>query len=171
MTRCAAIDQPMALIVILSLCSGLGLCDITVFSDDFSTDTTASYTWFEEGNGGDNDPVNNYAYDASNEWVTITTANNNNIYMASSLGTSLSTPIESGYFEFSFMPYQVYPTDGLTRMRLYGVDGTDDMYMWHFAHNSGLPDAGVGQGYRAHLEKWVDGTPIIQELRRKDTVE
>jgi hypothetical protein len=32
------------------------------------------------------------------------------------------------------------------------------------AHDSGLEDAGYEQGYRAHLEKWVDGTAVIQEI-------
>jgi hypothetical protein len=135
-----------------------------VFSDDFSTDTTANYTWFEEGVGGDDIPLNNYSYDAVNEWVTITTANNNNILMNISIDASQTTSLQSGYFEFSFMPYQTYHIDGLVRMRLYGISDPSDMYMWHFAHNSGLADAGVDQGYRAHLEKWVDGNPIIQEI-------
>ena len=133
--------------------------DLVVYSDDFHTNTTLSYTWVDEGVGGDGDPVNNYRYDSDNKWVTITTADNENIY----IGASLPTAIEAGHFEFRFMPWKTYPTDGLVRMRLFGVDGRSYMYMWHFAHDSALSDAGWNDGYRAHLEKWVDGSAVIDE--------
>lgn len=140
--------------------SGTLQADLVVYSDDFSTDTTASYTWMDEGVGGDGDPSNNYGYDAVNKWVTITTADNENIY----IGASLPTAIESGHFEFRFMPYETYPTDGLVRMRLFTVEGKSYMYMWHFAHQADLEDPGYNDGYRARLEKWVDGLPVIQTV-------
>lgn len=140
------------------------LCGLVVFSDDFSTDTANTYTWFEEGNGGDDNPANNYAYDSLNKWVSVTTANNNNIRMGTSIGASLSVSVEAGSFQFSFMPWQTYPEEGLIQLRLYGDADESDMYMWHFAHNSARTDSGEWSQYRAHLEKWVDGTPVVQEV-------
>jgi hypothetical protein len=134
--------------------------DFVVFSDDFSTDTTFSYTWFEDGNGGDDNPVNNCTYDASNMWVNITTADNDNIR----LGALLSTPIQSGYFQMSFMPWYTYPTDGVVWMRLYGAAGESYSYRWEYAHDNSYADPGEVNQYRAHLEKWVDGTPVVQEV-------
>lgn len=146
-------------IVITNLWACDAQCDIIVYNDDFSTDTTSNYSWWSD----DYNPSNHYTYDAVNEWVTITTGDNNNMYMRRSLDAFLLSPLELGYFEFSFMPWQIYETDGLVEMRLYGSD-TSDMYIWHFAHNSGLPDGGYYDQYRARLEKWVDGTPVIQEI-------
>lgn len=161
MKRQTILVEVIIVTILFSAIARGGVTGVTLFSDDFSTDTTANYDWAEEGEG-DGDPSNNYVYDASNEWLTITTANNNNVYM--SLGGSLATQPQSGYFEFSFMPYQTYPTDGLVEMRLYGAAGISDMYVWHFAHNSGLPDAGLYDQYRARLEKWIGGTPVIEEI-------
>lgn len=141
---------------------GIVFADFVVYSDDFSTDTTANYTWVDEGSGGDGDPANNYTYDSVNQWLNITTANNENIYM----GAYLSNPIETGHFEISFLPYATYPVDGLVQIRLYGADGTLYSYHWDFAHDSGSSYPGDPDlyQYRAHLEKWVDGVPVIQEI-------
>jgi hypothetical protein len=147
-------------IALTGLWTANALADLVVFSDGFNTDTTGDYTWTDEGVGGDRDPANNYTYDAVNRWVVITTANNENIY----LDASLSAPIQAGYFQMSFMPWQTYPTDGLVRMRLFGIEGTSNMYMWHFAHNSDLSDPGAPPpGYRAHLEKRVAGAQVVAE--------
>jgi hypothetical protein len=126
----------------------------TVYTDDFSTNTTGSYTWSEAG-AGDGNPANNYTYDASHQWVTVVTGDNVNVYMK---GT-LSAPISSGSIQFSFMPSQTYPTDGLVRIHLFGVGGTSYLYEWSFSHNCDLPDP----GYRAQLEKWVAGSAVIDE--------
>lgn len=126
----------------------------TVFVDDFGTDTTGSYAWSEAG-AGDGNPANNYAYDSANHWVAISTGDNVNVYMK---GT-LSSPVSAGSLRFSFLPTNTYPTDGLVRMHLFGVGGTSYMYEWSFSHDCGLPDP----AYRAQLEKWVGGTPVIEE--------
>lgn len=157
--RCVRLSRVALSASLVAFCTASAFADLAIFTDDFSANTTLNYTWFEEGNGGDNNPSNNYAYDSVNDWVTIATADNCNVYM----GASLPTPIESGSFQFSFMPWRTYPTDGLVRMRLFGTDGTSYLYMWHFAHSSDLSDPGVNDGYRAHLEKWVAGTPLIDE--------
>jgi hypothetical protein len=125
-----------------------------IFTDDFSTNTTGSYTWSEAG-AGDGNPTNNYTYDAANQWLTVSTADNVNVYMK---GT-LPAPIRAGSLQFSFLPMQTYPTDGLVRMHLFGVGGTSYMYEWSFSHNCDLPDP----GYRASLEKWVNGSRVVHK--------
>ena len=133
---------------------------MVMYSDDFGANTTANYSWIDEGGGGDGDPVNNYSYDSINKWVTITTANNENIRMSAALPDT----IEAGHFEVSFMPFHTYPTDGVVQMRLYGADGTLYSYHWDFAHDSGTSSPGADDVYRAHLEKWVNGVPVIEEV-------
>jgi len=152
----------LSLVVFILTAPGVACADFVVYSDDFSADTTLNYSWVDEGSGGDGIPENNYSYDSVNRWVTVTSGNNENIYM----GASLSTAIDTGHFEISFMPFQTYPVDGLVQMRLYGADGTSYSYHWDFAHNSGASNPGDPDlyQYRAHLEKWVDGVPVIEEV-------
>ena len=130
---------------------------VEIFSDDFDTNTTNFYTWIESGSG-DKDPTNNYVHDPVNKWVTITTADNVNIFMSRVLPTTTT----SGYFEISFMPWQTWPLDGLVQIKIYGQDG--GMYLFHFAHISSPPDPGNNNQYRAHLQKQVNGELVINEI-------
>lgn len=126
--------------------------------DHFNTNTTGNYIWKEVGDGGDGNPANNYVYDQVNKWVTITTADDDNII----IGRDLSKTFTSGYFKISFMPWKTWPTDGVTEISVHGGGG--DRYVFSFAHVSSNPDPGNNNQYRANVQKWIGGNAVINRI-------
>ena len=124
-----------------------------IFEDDFSTDTTGAYTWWESGDGSDGNPWNNFMYDSLNQWVTITGANDVDI----GLRTDLPIAATTGYIEFEFFPTQVFQIDGRTNLILHGENGSGYRFMMARDHHN-------RDDYRSLLLKWVNGELLIEEI-------
>lgn len=124
---------------------------VDVFTDDFSSDTSNTYTWSEVGYG-DLNPDNNYSYDPTTKTLRLSLADNVNIY----LDKELPKAIQAGRIQFDFDPTRTFPFDGICYLTAYGTNG--NLYHFAFSHN-----AYKGSAYQTQLRKLVDGQYVVND--------
>lgn len=120
---------------------------VEIFSDDFSTDTTTTYTWTGYGYGS----PGKHSYDATNQWVSLTTADNTQYGMNKVMPVATNT----GYIEFRFKPTRTFPIDGITHLSLNGTSGNS--YYFRF------PRLIRGNQYTSYVQKVANGTTVINK--------
>lgn len=121
-----------------------------IFRDDFSSNTLSQYqfSWYGSTNA---------SYDAANQRLKLTTEDNSAIFMVRPLPATSDT----GYFEFQFYPYEVWPIDGIIEILALG---NNSYYQFHFAHVSNTFWGQYTPAYRAYITKVVNGQTVFQKV-------
>ena len=136
--------QLSALVGLALLFAQVGVNSAFAFSDDFSTDTSSSYTitdtWTQSGFGS-------FVVDPGSQRGLVRSGDNIGIQIGQSFPSA-----NASTFSFDFSPTAIYPNGGIFRLRLrespstyYEIENTD----------------GYGPG---HIEKVVAGYRRFQDL-------
>jgi len=142
--RASAAPGPGLTVRFAGMVVGGGGAGTDVYEDDFSTNSTARYTWEATGS---------HTWDADNQWIRIVTGDN----ISQTVSLDLELP-DTGYARIDMIKRADYPTDNSQSLRLEQDATNAYVFSW------------CGSGYASQgVKKVLDGV-VVEELLQTGTV-